>query len=100
MRYPPGPACPECLSPEASWEAVCGHGEILSWTVFHRQYLPTFPAPHTVITVRLAEGPLLVGTMTPDVPDGLSIGAAVELDYDERPDGTVLPTFHLLEREH
>ena len=99
MRYPPGPACPECLSPDATWDAVSGRGEILSWTVFHRQYLPAFPAPHTVVTVRLAEGPLLVGTITPDISDRLSVGVAVTLDYDEQPNGVVLPTYRLLRDE-
>lgn len=100
MRYPPGPACPECLSPDATWDAVSGRGEVLSWTVFHRQYLPGFPAPHTVVTVQLAEGPLLVGTITPDVPDGLRVGVAVSLHYHEQLDGTVLPTFRLLKEKY
>ena len=45
VRYPPGPACPHCLSPDCAWQAVSGRAELLSWTVFHREYLPAYPPP-------------------------------------------------------
>ena len=51
--YPPGPACPKCLSPELEWTPVSGEGKIASWVVFHRHYLPAYPPPYNAIAVRL-----------------------------------------------
>src|SRR5690606_15671316 len=59
--YPPGPACPESLSFDVEWAPISGKGKILSWTVFHRQYLPAYPAPHLVVAVALEEGPIMIG---------------------------------------
>ncbi len=96
MRYPPGPACPNCLSPDASWEAVNGAATLLSWTVFHRQYLPAYPAPHTVVAAQLAEGPIMIGTIIPDGATGLAVDAPVQLDYATHADGYVLPGFRMI----
>lgn len=63
-RYPPGPVCPECLAPEHTWERLSGTGELLAWTVFHRQYFPELPVPYTVGAVRTPEGPVLIGGVT------------------------------------
>jgi uncharacterized OB-fold protein len=81
FRYPPGPACPHCRSLAYSWKPVSGHGEILSWVVFHRQYFEDFPPPYNAVAVRLAEGPIIVSTLVGDAPEGSWIGAEVELDY-------------------
>ena len=62
-RYPPGPSCPDCGAEEATWSALSGRGELLSWTTFHRQYFPNFPAPYVVAAVRTAEGPILIGNV-------------------------------------
>jgi len=95
VRYPPGPACPDCLSADAAWVPASGAATVLSWMVFHRQYLPAYSAPHTVVAVQLEEGPIMVATVTPDTPEGLRVGAAVRLDYATHADGYRLPTFQL-----
>lgn len=94
-RYPSGPICPNCTSSAAEWHPVKGNGEILSWVVFHRTYLPAYPAPHKVIAVRLDEGPIMISTLTGREPEGSWIGKRVQLGYTEMPDGVVLPTFSL-----
>jgi uncharacterized OB-fold protein len=63
VRYPPGPACPECLAAEHSWERLSGTGELLAWTVFHRPYFPDIPVPYVVLAVRTPEGPILIGNL-------------------------------------
>jgi len=95
FRYPPGPACADCLSPDARWTPVCGAGTILSWAVFHRTYLPAYPSPYNVIAVRLEEGPILVSNLQGETPPGDWIGRAVRLVYAAMPDGFVLPRFVL-----
>jgi len=95
FRYPPGPTCPECLSTEYAWTPVAGGGEIMSWTVFHRGYLPAYPPPYNVMVVRLDEGPFMVSNLTGSEPNGHSIGQRVRLCYETMPDGAILPRFEL-----
>jgi len=93
FRYPPGPACPTCLSSSAQWVPVSGAGTVLSWVVFHRQYLPAYPQPYNVIAVRLQEGPVMISNLVGDPPPGSWIGTAVRLVYATMPDAFVLPRF-------
>jgi uncharacterized protein len=95
-RYPPGPACPACLSPDAAWKPVSGGGELLSWVVFHKQYLPAYPAPYNVIAVRLDEGPTIISNLVED-PDRAAkpIGRRVRLAVQRMDDGVALPRFAL-----
>lgn len=88
--YPPGPGCPHCLSESWTWEPVQGHGVLLSFTTFHRQYFDTMPPPHTVVAVELAEGPILIAdTDTPT--KALSIGARMRLAYHRVVDDAGVP---------
>jgi uncharacterized OB-fold protein len=91
-RYPPGPACPDCLSPDAQWLSVSGRGEILSWVIFHKEYLPEYPVPYNVIAVRLDEGPIMVSNLLGE-PDNELIGTRVRLQVVRMADGVSLPRF-------
>jgi uncharacterized OB-fold protein len=86
--YPPGPACPACLSVHWRWSPVQGRGRLLSWATFHRQYFETIPPPYTVVAVALDEGPILIADVRVD-PATLSMGEEMELTYRlvEDPDG-------------
>jgi uncharacterized OB-fold protein len=92
-RYPPGPVCPVCLSPSSNWRPVSGRASILSWVIFHRQYLSAYPAPYNVIAVRLEEGPVMISNLAGQEPEGAWIGRDVNLIYHEMPDGKILPRF-------
>lgn len=94
-RYPAGPICAACNSERAVWERVSGRATILSWVVFHKTYLPAYPAPHKVIAVRLEEGPILISNLEGPEPEGSWIGEQVRLRYSTMPDGMVLPRFEL-----
>jgi uncharacterized OB-fold protein len=78
FRYPPGPCCPACLSTEARWEAVSGRGRVLSWTTFHRQYLPAYPPPLTCVAVALEEGPIVIANV--DADDAAALTVFPEMD--------------------
>ncbi len=91
FQYPPGPA----LVGEQEWVPVSGQGTILSWVVFHRQYLPAYPPPYNAIAVRLAEGPIMISNLEGPAPEGSWIGRSVRLVYVTMPDGVVLPRFEL-----
>lgn len=94
-RYPPGPVCQECLSPRHEWKPVSGGGELLSWVVFHKQYLPAYPAPYNVISVRLDEGPTIISNLIGDPREGSPIGRRVKLAVVRMDDGVALPRFEL-----
>ncbi len=89
--YPPGPACPRCLSCELVWTPISGRGRILSWVKFHRHYLPAYPPPYNAIAVRLEEGPSMITNLEGAMPEEGCIGRAVTLVYVTMPDTMVLP---------
>ena len=95
FHYPPGPVSPTCLSGDLEWVPISGRGVILSWVIFHQQYLPAYPAPYNVIAVRIEEGPVLISNLEGETPDGSWIGHKVRLIYAKMPDGVVLPRFEL-----
>ena len=84
FRYPPSPACPDCLSMAFDWKPVSGKGTILSWVVFHRKYFDDHPPPYNAVAVRLDEGPIVISNLVGEPPTGSWIGAAVELCYTRR----------------
>jgi len=96
-RYPPGACCPECLSLEAEWVPVSGKGRVLSWTTIHRQYLPAYPAPSTVVVVLLDEGPIMVTHFDNADLGKLRLDLPVTLTYSTHPDGYRLPKFAVAE---
>ena len=95
FRYPPGPCCPKCLSEKCDWTPISGDARVVSWVVFHKTYLPAYPAPYNVIAVRLAEGPIMVSNLEGTQPDSNSINAAVKIHYVTMADGFTLPRFKL-----
>lgn len=95
FRYPPGAACPGCLSTDFAWTPLSGEAAALSWTTFHRQYLPAYPAPHTVVAAQLAEGPILIAGMDEAEREDLTLGAALKIAVREHPDGYKVPWFTL-----
>jgi uncharacterized protein len=93
FRYPPGPTCPSCLSTDYAWTPIEGKGRILSWTTFHRQYLPAYPAPHTVVAVELSEGPIMIGHVAAEEANKLKVDASVRMIYVDHADGYRIPSF-------
>lgn len=61
MRMPPRPMCPECRSTARAWKTVSGEGRIWSFVVAHPPLLPAYAeiAPYPVVTVEIAEDPLI-----------------------------------------
>lgn len=82
FRYPPGPACPHCLSDEYEWCALSGRGRLVSSATFHRQYLPEFPVPYVVVSIETEEGPLLVGQLRNKDGAAISVGTPMRAIFD------------------
>jgi len=95
-QYPPAPVCAHCVSDKLQWAVVAGTGVIISWVIFHKTYLPAYPAPYNVVAVRLSEGPVIVSNLEHPIPEGSWIGLSVHLVYASMPDGFILPRFRLV----
>lgn len=89
VRYPPGPACPECLAGEHDWARLSGQGTLLAWTVFHRRYFPEPPVPYVVGAVRTPEGPILIGNVIGVPAAGLTHDMPLRAVFEDvvTPDG-------------
>jgi len=92
FRYPVSPVCPDCLSPEFSWEPVSGRGTVYSFIVVHQVYDPGFKdeVPYNVAVVELAEGPRLVTNIVDCPNEDVRVGMAVAVRYED-----VTPEFTL-----
>ena len=97
FRYPPGGCCPTCLSTEATWEKLSGRGRVLSWITYHRQYLPAYPAPTTVIAAELEEGPIFITNIDHAEAAGLKLDQPVRIVYGDHRDGYRIPRFTLVD---
>lgn len=95
FRYPPAPNCPHCLSLNYTWTPLSGRGKILSWVVFHRQYLPDYPPPYNVVAVQLAEGPIVISNLLGTEPEGSWIGREVTVCYEPDAEGNLMPKMQL-----
>lgn len=93
FRYPPGACCPNCLSTDSRWQPLQGNGQVLSWTTFHKQYLPAYPAPTTVLAVKLEEGPILLASIDAAETADLAADRPVRITYRDHPDGYRIPWF-------
>lgn len=92
--YPAAPGCPNCMNMELRWTPVSGRGVIVSWAIFHKQYIEAYPVPYNVIAVRLDEGPIMISNLEGPQPEGSWIGLPVSLVYVEVT-GVALPRFRL-----
>ncbi len=92
LHFPASPVCPVCLSDDQEWRPTAGQGRLESWVEFHRAYWPGFQAdlPYRVGLVRLAEGPLMLGTL---VGDEATIGDTVHAVFDAVTETVTLPRF-------
>lgn len=82
FRYPPAAVCPQCLSDDFVWEKVSGHAKVVSWAIFHRKYLD-LPVPYAVVSVMLAEGPMLIGNIEMEHVPSLRIDLPVKVRFED-----------------
>jgi uncharacterized protein len=110
LRYPPTTGCPWCASPNATWTAVEGKGEVHSYEEVHHAIQPAFKAhtPYMVLLVDLDtqkgqpseyEALRVAGNLTtpdgalapPELVRNLGIGTRVRMVFSDVGDGLSLP---------
>jgi len=98
FRYPPRLVCPHCLSEEARWTPVGGHGRVYVSLVVHRSAGAAWEAdvPYNLSLVELDEGVRMWSNVVGCDPDAVQIGDRVELTYEDVTSEITLPRFRPL----
>jgi uncharacterized protein len=93
--WPPRPICPGCRGFELSWRAVEPAGRIYSWTRTWQPFAPEVSGhlPYVVVLVELpqAGGRRLLGVLRDAGQAGVAIGADVDGEFEDPPDGAHAP---------
>lgn len=98
FRFPSVPTCKQCLSLDHAWTPVSGKGTIWSWAVFHRPYFQDVEVPYTVVIVELEEGPLVATNLVGGEGATPTIGAPVEVVFQDVDETMAIPQFKLVAR--
>jgi uncharacterized OB-fold protein len=99
-NHPPRRFCDVCLAQNLRFEPVSGRGVVYTFTVMHQRDVAGFEedAPFINVVVELIEQQLLL--MVSNLPitqrAKVIIGAAVEVDFEDRGDGVVVPQFRVI----
>jgi uncharacterized OB-fold protein len=99
-NHPPRRFCDACLGQDLRFENVSGGGVIYTFTVMHQHDVAGFEedAPFINIVVELAEQPQLLMVSNLPIADRpkVSIGAAVQVDFEDRGEGVIVPQFRII----
>lgn len=93
--FPPRVMCPRCLSSGTlSWTDATGEGVVHAFSVVHRPPFQEFNdgAPYVVAMIELSEGVRMMSNVVGCDPDKISVGMAVEVEFEQTTDGA-LPVF-------
>jgi uncharacterized OB-fold protein len=99
-NHPPRPFCDACLGQELRFEPVSGRGIVHTFTVMHQRDVAGFEedAPFINLVVELAEQPrlLMVSNLPIAERANVRIGAAVQVDFEDRDEGVAVPQFRIV----
>ena len=97
IHYPRA-VCPHCNGQNLDWRDVSGEGTIHSFTVARRPAGPAFKedVPYVIVLVDLKEGPRMMSNLVTGDVDGVKIGQAVEVVFDDVTGEITLPKFRIV----
>ncbi len=86
--HPPTGFCPRCESRSTHFQPVSGLGEIVTFTINHKQWLPGLEAPYVLAFVSIAEQDdvRLVANIVDCPPDLVRIGMKVKVRFEQAGD--------------
>ncbi|WP_213308478.1 bifunctional MaoC family dehydratase N-terminal/OB-fold nucleic acid binding domain-containing protein [Paraburkholderia sacchari] len=96
LRHPPGPVCPSCHSFEWDTLEASGLGTVYSFVVMHYPEVPPFDHPNPIALIELEEGTRLVAQLVGVKPEAVTIGQAVQVEFNTFDGDLVLPQFRPL----
>ncbi|WBU53918.1 Zn-ribbon domain-containing OB-fold protein [Paracoccus sp. SCSIO 75233] len=99
LHFMPRHICPNCWSEDLEWIPASGRGKIHSFTVIRRASDPAFVSlcPYVVALIDLEEGPRMMANILGENALDAAIGTDVEVMFEDRGDGAVVPQFQLAE---
>ena len=86
--HPPVNFCPQCESRDVKPEAVSGKGVVTSFTINHKQWMPSLKVPYAVALVSITEQEdvrLVCNIVNCDV-DAVQMGMNVEVLFEQNED--------------
>jgi uncharacterized OB-fold protein len=94
FRMPPTPFCPNCRSGAIDWIELSGEATVYSFAVVHGfPGMPDLTLVPAVLDLPDAPGARLVSNIVDIVPDVVTIGMRVRVDFSPIADGWLLPIF-------
>jgi uncharacterized OB-fold protein len=86
--HPPVPFCPACESGNIAPAAVSGRGQVTTFTINHKQWVPGLPERYVLALVELEEAPevRVVSNITHCDPAAVTFGMAVEVWFEQAED--------------
>lgn len=97
VRFPIGPACPDCFNMKFDWKKMSGKGVIHNFVVYHKAWTKWLEdkTPYAVIQVEIEEGPRLTTNLFGCPLDKIKIGLSVVADYEDITEEITLIQFRL-----
>ncbi|MBB6626091.1 OB-fold domain-containing protein [Nocardioides sp. KIGAM211] len=93
LRFPPGPACPDCGALDRGHVVASGRGTVFSYVVHRHPPVPGRELPILIGLVDLEEGVRMVGELVGLEPDDVRIGMPVQVDFRRIDDDLTLPVW-------
>ncbi|GCD89315.1 bifunctional MaoC family dehydratase N-terminal/OB-fold nucleic acid binding domain-containing protein [Nocardioides sp. LS1] len=93
LRFPPGPACPDCGALDRGHVVASGRGTVFSYVVHRHPPVPGRDLPILIALVDLEEGVRMVGELVGLEPDDIKIGMPVSVDFRRIDDDLTLPVW-------
>ena len=96
LRFPPGPACPDCGALDRGHVVASGRGTVFSFVVHGYPPVPGKELPIVLVLVELDEGLRMLGELVDvdaaDIEAGVvEIGLPVQVDFNRVDDDLTLP---------
>lgn len=95
LRFPPGPACPDCGALDRGFVVASGYGTVFSYVVHRHPPVPGRELPILIGLIDLEEGVRMVGELVGLEPGDVEIGMSVRVDYRRIDDDLTLPIWRL-----
>jgi uncharacterized protein len=95
LRFPPGPACPDCGALDRGHQVTAGTGTVFSYVVHRHPPVPGKELPIVIALIDLDEGVRMVGEVVDVADDEVEIGMALRVDYRRIDDELTLPIWRL-----
>jgi uncharacterized OB-fold protein len=103
LRFPPGPACPDCGALDRGHVVASGRGTVFSYVVHRHPPVPGKELPIVIALIDLDEGVRMVGEVVDAVSDSgedeIEIGMALRVDFRKIDDELSLPIWRRVDEE-